>query len=164
MRIAAHEPSDHRMSPSDSPAPSYEDSRQSLREHVLARGEELRAVHGPNIGWAELVRVLADRRFVRYPTELVFDSGPLLPGEPAHVVARGTRPEDGFRLHIHPGYQRDLDSVPYLALYQLVVVNYGRFAGPEDAESFGAAALGVSPDDYYEVLCKMADRLATPSV
>ena len=32
--------------------------------------------------------------------------------------------------------------MPLLALYQLVLVNYGTFAGPDDAEAFDAAALG----------------------
>lgn len=147
------------MKPSDLPSPSPEDARQSLREHVSSKGAELRAVYGPRLGWVELARVLADRRFVRYPTELVFDASPLQPGEPAHPVALGSRPDDGFRLHVHPLFETDLDRVPYLVLYQLVVINYGPFAGPEDAEAFGSAALGLSRGDYYEALCEMADRL-----
>ena len=47
-----------------------------------------------------------------------------------------------------------------LALYQLVLVNYGTFAGPEDAEALGAAALGMTRDEYYQQVCRLADELA----
>jgi hypothetical protein len=49
--------------------------------------------------------------------------------------------------------------VPWLVLYQLVALNYGEFASADDAETFGAAALGLTRDAYYEELCKMADEL-----
>ena len=41
----------------------------------------------------------------------------------------------------------------------LVLVNYGAFAAPEDAEAFSAAALGLGRDDYYDRLCRLADQL-----
>jgi hypothetical protein len=53
-----------------------------------------------------------------------------------------------------------LERVPYLVLYQLVLVNYGPFASADDAETFGAAILGLSKDDYYQALCQMADELS----
>jgi hypothetical protein len=52
-----------------------------------------------------------------------------------------------------------LEQVPLLVLYQLVLVNYGTFASPDDAETFGAAALGLTKDQYYYVLCGLADEL-----
>ena len=52
-----------------------------------------------------------------------------------------------------------LDSVPYLVLYQLVLVNYGEFSSADDAETFGAAALGMSKDAYYHRLCELVDLL-----
>jgi hypothetical protein len=47
-----------------------------------------------------------------------------------------------------------------LVLYHLVVVNYGAFASAEDAEQFGAAAVGLTVADYYRLLCESADQLA----
>ena len=135
-----------------------EDARQSLTAHVAAKGEELRAKYGAQIGWKELLRSLEDRAFVRYPCEIAFDSGPLNPGEFANPVARGERPEDGFTMYVHPFFLTQLQKVPYLVLYQLVLVNYGEFASPDDAETFGAAALGLSRDDYYRILCELADH------
>lgn len=100
-----------------------------------------------------------DRAYVRYPCEIVFDASALNPGEFAHAVAKGKTPEEGFTMHVHPVYMLDLARVPGLVLYQLVAVNYGEFASADDAETFGANALGLSRDDYYATLCELADQL-----
>ncbi|MEX2043888.1 MAG: hypothetical protein WD941_00950 [Opitutus sp.] len=136
-----------------------DDARQSLTAHVAAKGAEINAKYGPEIGWSELRALLNDRAFVRYPCELRFDAMPLQPGEFAHAVAKGESPGDGFIMHVHPVYMSDLPTVPALVLYQLVAVNYGEFASAGDAEAFGAAALGMDREDYYILLCNMADRL-----
>jgi hypothetical protein len=136
-----------------------EDARQSLNEHVAARGAEIAAKYGPHLGWQALLRLLEDRGCVRYPCEILFDAGPLCPGEFAHPVARGARPEDGFTIHVHPLFMAQLEYVPALVLYQLVLVNYGEFASSDDAETFGAAALGLSKEDYYRLVCGLADQL-----
>jgi hypothetical protein len=136
------------------------DARQSLNAHVAAKGAELFAKYGPQIGWKELQLILQDRGCVRYPCEIVFDSAALQPGEVAYPQPKGPHPEDGFTLFIHPIFLPQAARIPALAFYQLVLVNYGEFASPEDAEAFGAAALGLAPDQYYAVLCELADQLA----
>jgi hypothetical protein len=137
-----------------------EDARESLAAHIAARGAEIRAKYGPRIGWAELQRILADRDCVRYPCVAVFEAGPLEPGEAAFPEPLGERPEDGFRLCLHPYFALDPDRAVLLALYQLVAINYGVFAAPDDAEAFGAAILGIAPEAYYTQLCALADELA----
>ena len=137
-----------------------EDARQSLRDHVATKGAEVRAKFGPQLGCAELNRLLEDRKFVRYPCTIAFDATPLLPEEFAYPKPLGQRPDDGFRICIHPHFETDLDAVPALVLYQLVAVNYGDFASPEDAEAFGAAALGLTREEYYQRLCQLADRVS----
>lgn len=136
-----------------------DDARQSLNAHVAAKGAEIRARHGPHIGWRELQHIMADRACVRYPCEIAFDVGQMGPGEFAHPVAKGAQPGDGFTMFVHPFYMTQLERVSYLVLYQLVLVNYGEFASPDDAETFGAAALGISKDEYYNTLCTMADEI-----
>lgn len=136
------------------------DAQQSLTAHVAARGADIRAKYGPHIGWEALQRILADRECVRYPCEISFDAGPLRDGEFATPVAKGAHPEDGFTLHVHPFFSTQPQSVPGLVLYQLVLVNYGDFASPDDAEVFGAAVLGISLDDYYDALCECADLIS----
>ena len=141
--------------------PIIDDARQSLNAHVASKADEIRAKYGPHIGWKELLRLLEDRACVRYPCEIVFDAGPLTAGELAHPIAKGERPEDGFTMFVHPLFMTQLPQVPYLVLYQLVLVNYGDFASPDDAETFGATVLGLSKDEYYRALCDMADALGT---
>jgi hypothetical protein len=140
--------------------PGAHDARQSLNASAAAIGAEIYDKYGPRIGWAQLLQILEDRTCTRYPCEIVFDAAPLQPGEFAHPVAKGERPEEGFRMHVHPLFMMQLEQVPLLVLYQLVLVNYGAFAAPEDAETFGAGALGLARDDYYLTLCRLADDLA----
>ena len=142
---------------------SAQEARQSLNASAGAIGAGIYDKYGPRIGWQQLLQILEDRTCVRYPCKIVFDAAPLQAGEFAHPVAKGDRPEDGFTLYVHPFIMTKLEQVPLLALYQLVLVNYGAFAAPEDAETFGAAALGLARDEYYHALCRLADELACAS-
>lgn len=136
-----------------------DDARQSLTAHVEAKGIEVFVKYGPQLGWGQLQRLLADRAFVRYPCRIEFDAAPLRPGECAYPMPQGAVPEDGFTMCVHPRFMLELDRVAWLVLYQLVVVNYGEFASADDAETFGAAALGLTRDEYYSALCTMADEI-----
>jgi hypothetical protein len=133
--------------------------QQSLSDHVLDKGREIHAKYGPQIGWAELERMLQDRAVVRYPCEIRFSSERLESGELAYPEPLGESPEEGFRMWVHPAFVAMRGMVPHLVLYQLVAVNYGDFASADDAETFGAAALGLERDDYYQLLCTLADDL-----
>ena len=135
------------------------DARQSLNAHVRSKGAEIFEKYGPRIGWSELQRILKDDDCVRYPCEIVFDESGLQRGEMAHPVPKGAKPGDGFIMAVHPFFMTQLANVPVLVLYQLVLVNYGEFASSDDAEAFGAAALGMSKEAYYALLCNLADQL-----
>ena len=137
-----------------------DDAKQSLEAHVEAKGAALREKYGPRIGWKELLQILEDRAFVRYPCEIVFDSGPLRKREFAYPSPKGEQPSDGFTIYVHPYFALQPDRVPWLVLYQLVLVNYGDFASSDDAEAFGASALGLSKDEYYHTLCDLADEIS----
>jgi hypothetical protein len=136
-----------------------DDAKQSLIAHVESKGIEVFVKYGPQIGWGELQRVIADRAYVRYPCRIEFDAAPLLPGEFAHPVQQGAAPEEGFTMFVHPRFMLELDRVAYLVLYQLVAINYGEFASADEAETFGAAALGLTRDEYYTALCAMSDEI-----
>ena len=136
-----------------------EDAKQSLTAHVAAKGEEIFAKYGPHIGWSELQLILNDRACVRYPCEVVFDDKPLNPGEFAYPVQKAEHPEDGFTMYVHPLLMTQLPKVPLAVLYELVLVNYGDFASADDAEAFGAAALGMNKEEYYQTLCELADEI-----
>ena len=144
--------------------PSAHDARQSLNACAAASGAEIYERYGPRIGWAQLLQILDDRNCVRYPCEIVFDATPLQAGEFAHSVAKGDHPQEGFTMCVHPFFRTRLEQVPLLVLYELVLVNYGAFASPEDAEIFGAAALGLAREEYYHTLCQLADELERKAV
>lgn len=122
-------------------------------------GARVAEKYGPRIGWDPLLKLLEDRTCVAYPCELRFDSEPLLPGEFGHVARKGLRPDDGFILFLHPHYSEQPDVVPYLVLHQLARVNYGEAASAEEAELLGSCALGIPKDDYFRILCDLADQL-----
>jgi hypothetical protein len=143
-------------------APSAHDARQSLNASAAAIGAEIYAKYGPRIGWTQLLQILGDRSCARYPCEIVFDAASLQAGEFAHPVAKGDHPRDGFTMYVHPLFMMQLEQVPLLVLYQLVLVNYGAFASSDDAETFGAAALGLPKDEYYHTLCRLTDELEQP--
>ncbi len=136
------------------------DAQQSLTAHIAMRGEEIHQKYGPSIGWSQLQQILADRDCTRYPCTIVFDESPLRDGEFAHPVPVGSRPEEGFRMHVHPFFSTQPGALPGLILYQLVLVNYGDFASPTDAEVFGAAVLGIDREEYYAQLCELADMVS----
>ena len=136
------------------------DARKSLNEHVAEKGGDLHAKYGPQIGWTVLQKILLDRSQVRYPCEVAFTTEGLQEGEVAWSRVQGEKPEDGFVIHVHPLFMTQLSMVPHLVLYQLVAVNYGDFASPDDAETFGAAALGIRKDEYYEIIVGLADQLS----
>lgn len=142
---------------------TIDDARQSLTAHLAAKGAEIHEKYGPRIGWDELLQILDDRACVRYPCEISFDAEPLLAGEFAHPVAKGTRPEEGFTICVHPVFATQLSQVPLLVFYQLVAVNYGEFASADDAEIFGASALGLGKDEYYGAVCALAELVASPA-
>jgi hypothetical protein len=141
---------------------TVEDFQESLNGHVAAKGDEIQKRYGPDIGWNDLLKILEDRSVVRYPCDILFDSAPLREGEFAHPVCNGARPEDGFKIYVHPFFSLQLAQVPWMVLYQLVLVNYGEFASADDAETFGSHALGVSKENYYGTLCDLADQLTCP--
>jgi len=96
---------------------------------------------------------------VRYPCRISFTAEGLLDGEFAYPHPLGDAPEDGYEIRVHPLFMMELPMVPHLVLYQLVAVNYGDFASIDDAETFGAAALGMEREDYYRTICGLADQL-----
>jgi hypothetical protein len=136
---------------------TVEDAKESLTAHAADKGCQVREKFGPDIGWNELMALLEERSMVRYPCTIVFDTGGLHAGEMAHPEPLGESPEEGFKIFVHPVLMTRLHDVPAVVLYQLVLVNYGEFASATDAEAFGANALGISAEEYYEKLCEIAD-------
>lgn len=130
---------------------------RALTAHAREKGAQLFAAYGPSIGWGEVCRILADRRFVRHACKVEFSVDGLEPGEFAFAVARGGRPEDGFVMRVHPVFQHRLDDAAVLVLYQLAVVNYGELASDDGALAFCSASLGLDEDACYERIRGLAE-------
>ncbi len=143
---------------------SAQDAADSMYLHAGFKGGEIHAKYGPTIGWSQIELILADRTCVRHPCQVAFDSSRLEPGEVACALADGRLGEGSHTIYLHPYFRERLDRAAWWVLYQLVVVNYGGFAVPADAEVFGANALGIGQEEYYEGLCRMADDLAAATV
>ena len=133
--------------------------RLALSAQIAAEASHAHEHHGPDIGWQQLLTLLQDTNCVRFPCELRFDSAPLLPGEFGYAVRKGSKPEEGYLIYLHPLFEHQLEQVPYLVLYQLVFVNHGDAASADDAETFGAIALGLSRDEYVDILCELSGQI-----
>jgi hypothetical protein len=140
-----------------------QDGRQALRDHLLDKAAAARSRYGPAIDADAIMRLLDDRSIVRYPTGVRFDSNPLHPGEFAYAAPLGERPEDGFCLFIHPTFQDRRQTWPLLIAYHLPPISYGEIADAEDCEQFGAALLGLDPEEYYRLLCGLSDSISGSS-
>lgn len=130
-----------------------------LAERIVTLAGLIRQRFGPRLDWPHLLLLLEDRACIRFPCEIRFDAEPLLQGEFAHVVPRGQKDDEGFVIYLHPLYALQLDQAVYLVLPQLVRVNYGLQAGPEDAENFGALVMDLPRSDYFHTLCQLSGQL-----
>lgn len=133
--------------------------RQALAEHARCKGEQVLAAYGCDMDYAALMRLLDDRDCVHFPATVEFDSARVGEGLFGSVEPRAERPVDGYTVYLHEKLRgRDSDVVTAV-LYLLVVVNYGDFATARDAEVFGAAALGMGQEQYYQRVCELADSI-----
>lgn len=143
--------------------PTAQDARQSLHDHVVAKATEARRKRGGAIDRPAMMRLLEDRSVVRYPMGVRFDAEPLRPGEFACLEALGEHPSEGFCLFIHPMFEPVDDLIPLLIAYYIPSVNYGDVATHIEAELFGATLLGFDVEEYYKILCSVADTPMAPA-
>jgi hypothetical protein len=141
------------------------DGRLALRDHALTKADEARLRHGFYVDADVMLRMLDDRALVRYPVGVRFDEAPLEPGEFAWPMPLGDHPAAGYCLFIHPWFESQPLAWPLLMAYHIPSINYGDIVSHEDAEAFGAALLGLTPEEYYRALCELVDSIpgAPPS-
>ncbi len=139
------------------PLPTAREAQQSLRDHVQSKAAEARLKFGGRVDRRAILKLLEDRSVVRYPLGVRFDSQPLQPGEFACLEALGGVPADGFCLYIHPMFDPVDDLIPLLIAYYIPSVNYGDVVSHVEAELFGATLLNLDVEEYYKILCSVAD-------
>jgi hypothetical protein len=117
------------------------------------------AEYGAGLEWLDFKQLLGDRSLLGVRCELRFDDAPLLPGECAHLAPMGLGSDEAVLLYLHPSFASQLNAVPFLALPHVGrLVTQGK-ASPEEAERFGAAVMGTTPEAYYDHLCDLASQL-----
>lgn len=141
--------------------PSEHDGRIALHDHIVDRAVDARRRYGPDIDAAAIMRVLDDRKIVRYPVGVRFDAEPLEPGEFAWPMPLGERAHEGFCLFVHPHFEHRPETWAMLIAYHIPTINYGEIATHEEAELFGATLLGMDSEAYYQTLCALSDELGT---
>ena len=140
------------------PLPTAREAQQSLRDHVQSKATEARLkCGGGRVDRAAIMKLLEDRSVVRYPLGVRFDAQPLRAGEFACLEALGGVPADGFCLFIHPMFDPVDDLIPLLIAYYIPSVNYGDVASHVEAELYGATLLSLDVEEYYRILCSVAD-------
>lgn len=144
------------------------DGGQSLREHLLAKAAEARALCGTPVTPAAILGLLGNRAAVRHPVGVRFDAEPLRGGEFACLEPLGPRPSDGYCLFVHPAFEHQDWLLPLLIAYHIPSVNYGPVVTHVEADLYGAALTGMDREEYYRALCMAADsrtsqRTANPS-
>lgn len=140
-------------------APDENEGRIALHDHIVDRASDARLRFGPSIDADAIMRILDDRKIVRYPVGVRFDSEQLEPGEFAWPMPLGERAQQGFCLFIHTHFEHRPETWAMLISYYIPTINYGELATHEEAELFGATLLGMDTEAYYQALCALSDEL-----
>lgn len=133
--------------------------QRSLLEHVRAQAEVARERHGPLTAEA-LAALLTDPACLRHPVRLVFEFGEMALhqfGQP-DLDWRNTGC-DGRVLYLRPMLRDRPEWIALAVAYLIPLINYGEIVTDEICLHYGAALLGLAPDDYYRRICELADRV-----
>ncbi len=134
--------------------------QSAVSEHAAHTARDIHLRFGPVIDYPALLRILGDSKCARYPVTIVFDSARLEAGLFAMAEPENREePANGYEIVVHEHFQGRQEVLPALILYHLVSVNYGDIATYEDAELFGSTVLGMDRDEYYSLICGLADSL-----
>ncbi len=137
-----------------------EDSlRSALRGHIADKAAAARERYGPLFDDEAIQRLLADRRFVRFPVTLQYDARSLEPGCGAAVRPFSDDAADGFLLNIHPALRQRFGALGLIVARHLVEISYGQVATIEDAEVFGATLMGMSVEAFRREFSQLAHNL-----
>ncbi|MES9963451.1 MAG: hypothetical protein ABW116_07905 [Candidatus Sedimenticola sp. 20ELBAFRAG] len=131
----------------------------TVSHHAAERAKEINAKYGPTIDYPTVLRILDDRRCIRYPVNILFTSDEIESGLFAKTKPVSDNPDDGYTIFLHKQLEDRHDSLPALILYQSVLVNYGDLATADDAEIFGSGVLGIDREVYYQQIVALTDSL-----
>ncbi len=154
-------------------APTPEEQRETMNLHLRQKAQEIIEKFGANITFDVLQEILQDRKFVRYPVNIIFDSARIEAGffiQTEMTLSDQSHQPDEYDDYIKPAdrsydfivheyFEGQPDKLLPLILYHLPIVNYGDIATYEDAEVFASALMQMEQDDYYQLVCDLADNI-----
>ncbi len=138
---------------------TLEDGQKAASAHALERGYQVHQKYGKFIDYEALLKILKDDEFVRYPTQIKFDSTKIESEMFGFAQRISTDINDGYIIYIHDFFENRQCDLPALVLYHLVCVNYGDFATHNEAEEFASSALGMEKEYYYQYVCRLTDSI-----
>lgn len=131
---------------------------ESLKDHLINTAILAHQKYAPLTG-DRLRELLENRNLVRHPVKLVFENGSMAPHQFAHPELAG----DSFKLYVHPQLKNNADYLAQAVAYFIPVMNYGSLINDDHCLIYGATLLGMTIDDYYRDLCKLADSVGAPA-
>ncbi len=149
-----------------------EELRESMNLHLCQKAQEIIDKYGAVNSLSVLSEIIEDRKFVRYPVSIIFDSTKVDTGlfitTEVNLSEQEHKSEDSeyvkqvdrsYDFYVHEYFQEQPDKLLPLILYHLPTVNYGDIATYEDSEVFASALLQMPQDDYYQLVCELADSI-----
>ena len=133
--------------------------QRSLRDHVVAQAEVARAKHGPLAG-DRLEALLQDPACLRHPVRLVFEFGEMAMhqfGQPDFDWRNSE--QDGRVLYLRPMLREQPDLVLLAVAYLIPLINFGEVVTDEVCVDYGAALLGLAPEEFYRRVCLLAENV-----
>lgn len=131
-------------------------AEDGLTTRLREQGESALALYG-GLRPSNLATFLEDRNQVRYPTRLVLELGEMGPHQFAQPEADIRNPQ-GIMLYVRPILGKRPDYLVKAVAYMIPVINFGsKLITDENCITYGAALFGVSPDDFYDSICEVAD-------
>jgi len=153
-------------------AATPQELRESMNFHLRQKAQEIIDKYGVINSLPVLLDVMSDSKFVRYPINIIYDSTRVDDGlfiatemklstqeqqsEDSDYIKQADRSYD---FYVHECFEGQPDKLLPLILYHLPSVNYGDIATFEDSEVFASALLQMSQDDYYQLVCDLADSI-----
>ncbi len=152
---------------------TQQELRESMNLHLRQKAQEIIDKYGSGITFSVLQDILQDRKFVRYPVNIIYDSARIEAGlfisTEMTLAAQGHRSDEdddyvkqvdrSYDFIVHEFFKGQPDKLLPLVLYHLPTVNYGDIATYEDAEVFASALMQMEQDDYYQLVCDLVDAI-----
>ena len=150
-----------------------EEIRRAMLAHIRQKTDEIKVKYG-FINYAVLEQILLDRKFVRFPVSIRFDSKVIESGMYSLTESRlensadvpdeddaeyVKEPERVYEIIMHENFQGNETQLLPLILYQLPIINYGNMANHEVAEVFGSELLRMDQEAYYQLICELTDSI-----